>query len=341
MDSITQAVLGAAVGEAVVGKKIGNKAAVLGAVVGTIPDLDVLLTPFYSEFQKISLHRGYSHSIIFCLIGALLLAFLFQKWKTTKDIHFWRLYLFSFLGLFTHVLLDAFTSYGTQLFLPFSDYRVSFDSISIIDPFYTVPLLIGLVVALFKNKNSPQRRWWNYAGLAVSSAYLIFTLFNKQGIEKVFAENFKKQGIQTEKMLTVPVSFGNLLWYGVGKTNEGLYIGNYSVLDEDPEVSFEFFPTNENLLAGLDPKLIDRMKWFSQDFYTVAEKEGKIHFYNMQCDMQGVKTYGSYKAPTAFFFEIEPKSSGDYHLSSGMHHVGGDLKMKLNRIFGKNKNSKQ
>ena len=61
MDSLTQATLGAAVGEAVLGKKIGNKAAVIGAIIGTIPDLDVLLVPFFNEFQKISLHRGYSH----------------------------------------------------------------------------------------------------------------------------------------------------------------------------------------------------------------------------------------------------------------------------------------
>lgn len=335
MESFTQATLGAAVGEAVLGKKIGNKAALLGAIVGTIPDLDVFLKPFYNELQNISLHRGYSHSILFCLLGASLLSYLFQKWKWTKDIAYWRLWIFSFLSLSTHVLLDAFTSYGTQLFLPFTDRRISFDSITIIDPLYTIPLLIGLVIALFKNKDSQQRRRWNYAGLIVSSGYLIFTLFNKQNIEKVFAQNFIKKDIPIEKMLTVPVSFGNILWYGVGKTNDGLYIGNYSIFDQSKNIEFEFFPTHEHLLDGLDPKLVDRMKWFSQDFYTVAEKEGKIHFYNMQCDMQGVKKIGNYKAPTAFYFEIEPKGNEDYKLSSGMHHVGGDLKNKCNRIFGK------
>ena len=74
MDSITQAVLGAAIGEAVAGKKIGHKAAIIGAIVATLPDLDVLVYPFLDEFQKISFHRGFSHSIVFCVIAAFLIS---------------------------------------------------------------------------------------------------------------------------------------------------------------------------------------------------------------------------------------------------------------------------
>ena len=84
MDSITQAVLGAAVGEAVLGKKIGNKAAVLGVTGGTIPDLDIVLLPFFTDLQRISIHRGYSHSILFCLIGASLFAWILSRSKWTK-----------------------------------------------------------------------------------------------------------------------------------------------------------------------------------------------------------------------------------------------------------------
>ena len=62
------------------------------------------------------------------------------------------------------------------------------------------------------------------------------------------------------------------------------------------------------------------MKWFAQDFYTVAEKDGKIRIYNMQCDMQGIRAYGDYKAPTAFYFEIDQHADGTYDLSTGMHH---------------------
>ena len=63
----------------------------------------------------------------------------------------------------------------------------------------------------------------------------------------------------------------------------------------------------------------DQLRWFAQGYYTVAEHEGKIRLYNMQCDMQGIRTYGNYKAPTAFYFEITPLLNGEYELTTGMH----------------------
>ncbi len=319
MDSLTQAALGAAVGEAVLGKKIGRSGTILGVIGGTIPDLDVFLTFFYNELEKISVHRGYSHSILFCLLGAFLFAWLLTKIKWTKDVSYRRLWLFSFLAFFTHVLIDAFTSYGTQLFLPFTDWRVSFDSISIIDPVYTVPLIIGVLcsILLFK-KEDKKRPFPNNIGLIVSSLYLLFTLANKQHIEQVFADSLEQNKMPYFHLLTVPVSIGNLTWYGVAKDAEQLHIGKYSILNKEP-ISFESFPVNEHLLDGIDPKLADRMRWFSQGYYVAAEQDGKIRLYNMQCDMQGIRHFGEYKAPTAFYFEITPKEDGTYNLATGMH----------------------
>ena len=271
MDSLTQATLGAAVGEAMLGKKIGGKAALIGAVIGTIPDLDVLLTPFFTPLENISIHRGYSHSVLFCLLGAFLIAYLLSHLKVTKAEAYWRLWLLSSLGLFTHVLLDAFTTYGTQLFLPFTDFRVSFDSINIVDPFYTVPLLAGVLLSVFRFAPDARRRALpNQIGLLVSTAYLLFTLVNKAHIENVFATALAKQDIKYEKMLTVPVKVGNMIW-------------------------------------------------FAQGFYTVAQEGRTIRVYNMQCDMQGVRHFGDYKAPTAFYFQIVPEMGGGYELSTGMH----------------------
>lgn len=321
MDSVTQAVLGAAVGEAVLGKKIGNKAVIVGAIVATVPDLDVLLMPLFDDFQKISVHRGYSHSILFCVLGAFLFAYILNRIKWTKDVSFRKLCLFSFMALFTHVLLDAFTSYGTQLFLPFTDWRVSFDSISIIDPVYTVPLLVGVLLSVFYfKKNEKKRGLPNNIGLVVSSLYLLFTLANKQNAEQVFQTQLEEQNIPFFRMLTVPVAIGNTTWYGVAKDKTHLHIGKYSHWKKN-KIEFHSFPINEKLLVGLDEKLVDRMKWFAKGFYTVAEKDGKIRNYNMQCDMQGVREFGGYKAPTAFYYEITPKENGGYDLTSGMHNA--------------------
>lgn len=323
MDSLTQAALGAAVGEAVLGKKIGHKGAILGAIVATIPDLDVLLTPFFSTFQNISIHRGYSHSILFCLLGAFLFAYILSKIKWTDEVSYRKLWLFSFLALFTHVLLDAFTSYGTQLFLPFTDWRVSFDSISIIDPVYTIPLLIGVAGSIFYYKKTDTKRGLpNNLGLVFSSLYLLFTLANKQHIEQVFNTQLEEQNLPYFRMLTVPVKVGNMVWYGVAKDKEHLHIGKYSML-ENNKIEFNTFPINDQLLNVLDEELVYKMKWFAQGFYTVAEKDGKIRIYNMQCDMQGIRHFGNYLAPTAFYYEITPYPDGTYDLTTGMHPAEG------------------
>ncbi len=320
MDSITQALLGAAVGEAILGKQIGRKGAFLGAIVATIPDLDVIFLPFFSNIERISIHRGFSHSILFSIIASFILAFFLSKIKWIQHVDRGKLKLFTFLTLITHILLDAFTSYGTQLFLPFSNYRVSFDSINIIDPIYTTPLLIGLILSLFIYKNSQKKRIYNTLGLLISTLYLLSTLGIKFYINQQFNNSLKTQHIEYLELLTVPVKLGSLNWYGVAKTDQNLYIGNYSLLDKG-SIIFEEFPINQHLLQDIDTSLVNRLKWFSQGFYTVAEYEGKTRLYNMQCDMQGVRTFGDYKAPTAFYFEIKKQPDGSYDLQSDMHHT--------------------
>jgi len=319
MDSLTQAALGAAIGEAVLGKRIGKYGAIAGAIIGTIPDLDVLLMPFFDPLQRISVHRGYSHSILFCVLGAFLFAYMLSRIKWTKVVAYRKLGIFSFLTLFTHVLLDAFTSYGTQLFLPFNNWRVSFDSISIIDPVYSIPLITGVLISNIKYRKGAKKRGLpNNIGLIISSLYLIFTLANKQHVQNVFYAQLEEKNILTFRLLTVPVAVGSTAWYGVAKDKTHLHIGKYSLL-KDNVIAFHSFAINDHLLEGIEPELVNKLKWFAQGYYTVAEKEGKTRVYNMQCDMQGIRIFGGYKAPTAFYYEIMPMSDGGYELSSGMH----------------------
>lgn len=318
MDSLTQATLGAVIGEVLLGKKIGNKGASIGAVIATIPDLDVVLLPFYSELERLSIHRGFSHSILFSFIGAFLIAFILSKIKCTKQISYLRLCVFSWLALFTHMLLDAFTTYGTQLFLPFSNYRVSFDSINIVDPIYTLPLLIGLLLSIWVFRNKSNRNRFSKIGLAVSTIYLISTLWVKHYAHQKFNTRLKTENIAYQELLTVPVKIGSVNWYGVAKTNNSLFIGKYNILTKSP-IKFTKFPINDHLLDAMNAELASTLKWFSKGFYSVAEDNGKIRMYNMQCDMQGIRKYGNYKVPTAFYFEMTPQSDGEYVLSTGMH----------------------
>lgn len=318
MDSLTQATLGAVIGETLLGRKIGNKGAVIGAIIATIPDLDVVLLPLYSAIERISVHRGFSHSILFSFIGAFLIAFVLSKIKWTKFISYSKLWLFSWLALFTHIVLDAFTTYGTQLLLPFSNYRVSFDNINIVDPIYTIPLLTGLLLSLTIYRNKSKRIKPTVIGLAISTLYLVITFGLKYSVNNTFSSNLKEQGISYNKLLTVPVGIGSINWYGVAKTDSSLFIGKYSNFKQN-DIVFTEFPINDNLLNTVNDELTSILKWFSKGFYTVAESDGKIRLYNMQCDMQGIRTYGNYKAPTAFYFEITPLLNGEYELTTGMH----------------------
>ena len=126
MDSLTQIVLGAAVGEAVLGKKVGNKAMLYGAIAGTIPDLDVLASHFTNTVTALSVHRGFTHSIVFSVFFAPIFGWLVSRYETLKDFTGWA-WLF-FWAFITHPMLDAHTTWGTQFFWPF-EMRLAFKTI--------------------------------------------------------------------------------------------------------------------------------------------------------------------------------------------------------------------
>jgi inner membrane protein len=232
MDSLTQIVLGAACGEAVLGKKIGNKALLFGAIGGTIPDLDVFFGRlFYSnEIDVMLFHRGFMHSILFTIIGAFVFGWLFYKVynkgkrrkDTTKQMDWYWLF---FLSLFTHPILDSFTPYGTQLFAPFSNYRVAINNISVVDPFYTIPFLICMIVLMFIKRQKVKRRLWLKFGLGISTAYLLFTLINKVYITSVYKKSLQAKAISYLLFQTQPSVLNNVLWYGVAETDTDYKVG--------------------------------------------------------------------------------------------------------------------
>lgn len=315
MDSITQAVLGAAIGKACLSKKIGNKSILIGAAVATIPDLDIVVLPLLDPLERLSMHRGFSHSILFSLLMALLLTYLFKRMKTTREFTFFRLLIFSWIILITHMLLDGFTSYGTLLFLPFSDYRFGFDSINVVDPIYTLPMLIGLLLSIKKKGTSIFIKYANEIGIVLSSLYLVTTLVIKHDVNQKFKKVLTAQNIHFTKIHSQPVGIASLRWYGLGRTQDGFYMADYSYT-EDNEIQFTFFPSSDSLLAELDAHTVDRMKWLAKDFYHTVEKGDSLLFYNMQVDMQGIHELGQRKAPTRGYFILENRIGGKL-ISSG------------------------
>ena len=123
MDSLTQIVLGASIGEAVLGRKVGNKALLYGAIAGTIPDLDVFASYFTDTVTALSVHRGFTHSILFSILFAPIFGWMLSRFESHKSFKDWS-WLF-FWAFITHPILDSYTTWGTQLFWPFES-RLAF-----------------------------------------------------------------------------------------------------------------------------------------------------------------------------------------------------------------------
>jgi len=147
MDSLTQVALGSAVGYAVLGNKIGRKAVLWGAILGTLPDLDVFL-PYGGSVEAFTYHRSFSHSLLIHLLISPLIVWLILKIHAGMQIYKVRWFWLVFLSLSTHAILDSLTVYGTQLLWPFTEYPFAVSSVFIIDPAYTLPLLIGVICTL-------------------------------------------------------------------------------------------------------------------------------------------------------------------------------------------------
>ena len=247
MDSLTQIVLGAAVGEAVLGKKVGWKAALYGAIAGTIPDLDVLAKPFVDTVTALEWHRGITHSIVFSVFMAPVFGWLVSRWHKAATWKNWG-WLF-FWAFITHPLLDAHTTWGTQLFWPF-DLRLAYKNIFVIDPLYTIPFLIFLLLALRRKRADPKRAKYNKLGLWISSSYLVLTLILKGITFQKFENALIEQSIIYRELETKPSPMNTILWMANVERETDFLIADYSLFDSKP-ITFGAHPKNHELLGEL------------------------------------------------------------------------------------------
>ncbi|NEV92551.1 metal-dependent hydrolase [Psychroflexus sp. YR1-1] len=279
MDSLSQIVLGAAVGEVVLGRKAGNKAMIYGAVAGTIPDLDVIVGNFYSTVTALEIHRGFTHSLVFSLLAAPLFGFLISRihqqatWKDWSRLMFW--------SLFTHPLLDCFTTWGTQLLWPL-DLRIAFKSVFVIDPLYTLPFLVCLITASRYSRTSVNRQKLNRLGLILSSSYLVFALVMKGVTFKKFEEALQQQGIAYSEIETKPSPFNTILWSANVKTEDAFLIGEYSILDTQP-IDFRIYPKQHDKIDHLRTYTnLKRLIDITNGWYTISQQQGELYLNDLR-----------------------------------------------------------
>ena len=346
MDSLSQIVLGAAVGEVVLGRRIGNRAMIWGAVAGTIPDMDVLGKYFLSELDNLAFHRGISHSLLFCLIGSVVFGWVtdrlyrsrhhawlalgtkaaasvvvgfvvnfltqifapgawwpvavygalvaFWLWKHGQSRYFegnWEApdadvkgwVLLFFWGFLTHILLDCFTTYGTQVFAPFSNERVAWGTVSVVDPLYTMPFLLCLLVAARFVHHDSRRQLWNRLGLAWSCLYLALTVVNHSRVQHTVEAALQYQGRSFEQFLITPTIFNNLLWNVVVDAGDEFLLAQHSILDEIP-VAFYSASKGYDLLHNMDAdETIGVLQWFSAGYLNaVRRNDGSLQLNDLR-----------------------------------------------------------
>lgn len=331
MDSLTQIVLGAAVGEVVLGRKVGNKAILWGAIAGTIPDLDVLARSLFDPLRANELHRGITHSILFSAAMAPVLAFWLKRHAASLLAVFTLLVALTFVqgaengvvrgillvvtagiivlifrrkrladdgtrkewswlfwwSLVTHPLLDCHTTWGTQLFWPLP-WKLSWNNIFVVDPIYTVPFMICVGTVLFIRRDNARRRWVNWFGIGISSAYMLFTIVCKRIAVGAIASSLDRQHIPYVDFSTRPTPFNSILWSVNVDAGDHYLLGYHSLLDTKPEVEFVRVDKGlQNLGPWADHDKVRRLQVLSDHNFVVRSKNDTIVFNDLRFGQMG------------------------------------------------------
>ncbi len=270
MDPLTQGTIGAVLPQAL-GKKNLGIVALLGFLSGMAPDLDIFIRSSTDPLLSLEYHRQFTHSIVFIPFGGLICAlFLFVVFKKISPFNFKKTWLYCTLGYGTHGLIDACTSYGTLLFWPFSDMRIAWNNISIIDPLFTLPLISLIVLATIKKKNI-----YSKIALAWAVTYLTLGVYLHNVAINVGKEIAEQRGHIVKRIKAKP-SFGNLiLWKTIYESDDHFYVDATNLFFRNiiPGESIKKLDLNKNFpwlgRESQQYKDVERFKWFSNDFLAV------------------------------------------------------------------------
>ena len=272
MDSLTQLVFGAACGQAVLGRQIGRKAAGWGAVLGTLPDLDVFI-PLGGPVDDFVYHRGFSHSFIVLGLLAPVLAWALAWIHREARQDYRRWLLLCFVVLQGAVVLDLMTIYGTQVLWPVDTTPRAIPVLFIIDPLFTLPILLGVLCGVLANQQSSFGHRANRLGLTLSVAYLVWAVGVGQVVKSRVADKLDQQGIAYGQFVATPAPFTTLLWRVVG-INEDRYFETYlSLFDGEAPLIVTSFPRNLALLKGIElHPPVAKLKRFTRGYYALSQE---------------------------------------------------------------------
>ncbi len=278
MDSLSQIVLGGALAAAIAPAGHRRAALLAGAALGTLPDLDgiPLALLFDDPVMRMTWHRSLSHSLFVLPFVATLIWWLYKRRGGRVAESPVRWFFAMQAALITHPLLDAFTVYGTQLWWPLKTPPTMWSSLFIIDPLYTLWLLIACVVAWRARERAIAQRAL-VAGLVLSTAYVGWSLLAKARVDRAADEALAAIGLQDAPRFSVPMPFNTLLWRVVAMTPEGYVEGERSLVADRGAMRFVARPSDVAALREVaDYDAVARLRWFNHGFMKAQQRDGTL-----------------------------------------------------------------
>jgi inner membrane protein len=309
MDPLSQATLGAAAAQSLIKKSDLARIALIGALAGMAPDLDVLIQSSTDPLLQLEYHRQFTHSLVFIPVGALLCAVAFWPFMR-RHMSFKAIWLTALAGYATHGLLDACTTYGTLLLWPFSDTRIAWNTISVIDPVFTLPLL-GFVIAAGVKKS----QFIGRLGMAWVALYLSIGVIQEERAIAAGEALAADRGHAPDVVSAKP-SFGNLLlWKTVYEYDDHFWVdavragGDVTIIEGDHvarlnlQSSFPWLNTDSQQARD-----VERFRWFSND-YLAVDRDDPLLIVDMRYSHLPNEIKGLWG------IRLDPNASTDQHVT--------------------------
>ncbi|MDO6526050.1 metal-dependent hydrolase [Motilimonas sp. 1_MG-2023] len=280
MDSVTQIALGASVAAAIGFKPFGKKVLLTGALLGTLPDMDVLVN-YGDDIANYTSHRGFSHSLfVLTALSGVFFLLARQYWQSVKE-HPWAGFLVIWLVLITHPLLDSFTTYGTQIWWPLTSPPVSWSSVFIIDPLYTLPLLVA-IIGLAISKRPPRWQKINIYALTFSCLYLAAGQFSKWQVQ----QQLSADEAAGQQIFVAPTPFNILAWR-VLRYQQDSYAEGFTYVFNSHPIHWQHYRTGRQYLNQYQSAELERLEWFSQGLLMFSPLNDQLQVTDLRLGMGG------------------------------------------------------
>jgi inner membrane protein len=278
----------------------------VGIVAHGVPDIDFVAALWLNTADNLHAHRGFTHSILFVLLISLLMASIAKMIFKRRQLSYSRWFAIILLIAGLHIFLDAFNNYGVGWFEPFSSQRISFNSIYVADPFFSiVPGIATAMLLILKSQSVFTKFWWKL-GLGWCMLYIGYCLINKSIIDSKVKQSIISQRISVKKFITTPAPLQNWLWFVAAETDSGFYTGYVSVFDRKENTKLYFFPKNKDLLNEVvHQQEADKLIKFSQGYYTLEKHTDTI----LLNDLRFGQITGWYNSAErfAFYYYLQPE----------------------------------